>query len=600
MHGTAQLSTELANYKDELESWKLNKTIEENKFIEDTLSAGKNNLSYNGTQKEGNIKTIILDMKDEYIDELEIIKGELVLNTTNKTKINAAKVAKITVNPYKIIDGELMSARENLDIISSDGILTIPENVIKIGDGAFSGVEGLKTVIIPGTVKEIGANAFAYNTSLEEVIIQDGVEIIESGAFSYCTKLKNIEMTDSVTNMKDSVFSNDISLQNVKLSNNIKTISYALFYNCVNLSTIKIPEGVTTIEDLSFSACIKLDNIYISKNIDTISSGAFRGCTNLNVFTIDKQNQNFTIEDNIVYKTTANTKSLLISLSPNINKKEITIPEGVTNLFVGALGNFKKIETLNLPSTLSDIAGGWPFDGCGDTLKIITIPESNKTYKVVDNMILTKNGEKLIKASMNREEVVIPDSVKIVGVASITGGKIEKVIIGDNVETIEGQSFRNISKVTEFFIGQGVKNISPEFRQEAYFSGHVNLIINDENPNYVVEGNFILTKDRKNLISPINNEKNVVVPNGVETVESLALMKAETIKLPSSIKEIKNVGYNSNLKEIEIPNSCTKIATNAFVGCQNLETIKIKKKENSISGAPWGAVKGLKVVKWGD
>lgn len=159
----------------------------------------------------------------------------------------------------------------------------------------------------------------------------------------------------------------------------------------------------------------------------------------------------------------------------------------------------------------------------------------------------------LIKASMNREEVVIPDSVKIVGVASITGGKIEKVIIGDNVETIEGQSFININKVTEFFIGQGV-----------------------------------------------NNEKNVVVPNGVETVENLAQMGAETIKLPSSIKEIKKVVKNSNLKEIEIPNSCAKIATNAFVGCQNLETIKINKKENSISGAPWGAVKGLKVVKWGD
>ena len=172
MHGTAQISTELANYKEELENWKLNKIIEENNFIEDTLSAGKNNLSYNGTQKEGNIKTIISDMKDEYIEELEIIKGELVLNTTNKTKIKAAKVAKITVNPYKIINGELMSAGENLDIISSDGILTIPENVTKIGDGAFSGVEGLKTVIIPGTVKEIGANAFAFNKTLEKVIMQ--------------------------------------------------------------------------------------------------------------------------------------------------------------------------------------------------------------------------------------------------------------------------------------------------------------------------------------------------------------------------------------------------------------------------------------------
>ena len=600
MHGTAQISTELANYKEELENWKLNKIIEKNNFIEDTLSAGKNNLSYNGTQKEGNIKTIIPDMKDEYIDELEIIKGELVLNTTNKTKIKAAKVAKITANPYKIIDGELMSAGENLDIISSDGFLTIPENVTKIGAGAFSGVEGLKIVIIPGTVKEIGANAFAYNASLEKVIIQDGVETIGTSAFSFCTKLKNIEMTDSVTNIKGSAFSNDTSLQNIELSNNITTISNGLLYCCWNLHTIKIPENVTSIEDLSFASCITLDNIYIPKNVKTISSGTFRGCTNLNVLTIDKQNQNFTIEDNIVYKITENSKALLISLASNINKKEITIPEGVTNLSVGALGNFKKIETLNLPSTISYIEAGWAFDGCGNTLKIITIPENNKTYKVVDNMILSKNGEKLIKASMNREEIIIPDSVKIVGVASITGNNIKKVIIGDNVETIETKSIRNVNKITELVIGKGVKDISPEFRQQAFFSGQVNLTIDSENPNYVVEGNFILTKDRKNLVSPINNEKNVVVPNGVEIVENLAHMNAETIQLPNTITEIKKVVNNDKLKEISIPSSCTKIETGAFAECQNLETIKIHKKENSISGAPWGAIKGLKVVKWVD
>ena len=101
-------------------------------------------------------------------------------------------------------------------------------------------------------------------------------------------------------------------------------------------------------------------------------------------------------------------------------------------------------------------------------------------------------------------------------------------------------------------------------------------------------------------ISRINNEKNVVVPNGVEIVENLAQMNAETIQLPNTIKEIKKVANNNNLKEISIPSSCTKIETRAFAGCQNLETIKINKKENSISGAPWGAVKGLKVVKWVD
>lgn len=77
-----------------------------------------------------------------------------------------------------------------------------------------------------------------------------------------------------------------------------------------------------------------------------------------------------------------------------------------------------------------------------------------------------------------------------------------------------------------------------------------------------------------------------------------ASMNREEVVIPDSVKIVGVASITGG--KIEIPNSCTKIATNAFAGCQNLETIKINKKENSISGAPWGAVKGLKVVKWGD
>ena len=596
--GLAKMSTEFASYKEELEQWKMSRTMEDVSFSDDTLSAGKNNLSYGGEKKDGNIKTIIPDLKDDYLDEIEVIKGELVLSTNDSSKINSAKIANVSVNPYEIKDGELLSAGANLDLVSGDGSLTIPENVTKIGSGAFSGVEGLKTVIIPGTVKEIGSNAFSYNKTLEKVIIQDGVETIGSQAFSYCTQLKSIEMTDSIVNINGSVFSNDDNLQNVRLSNSITKISRGLFYACSNLLKIDIPENVTSIEDLSFTSCKKLDNVYIPKNVSTISSGAFRGCTNLNTVTIDKENKKFTIEDNIVYAINETSKSLLISLASNTNKTEITIPEGVTELRVGALGSFRQIKTLNLPSTLSYIEAGWAFDGCGDTLKTITMPDTNKTYQVVDNMILSKSGKSLIKASMDREEITIPDSVKTIGVASITGTKIKKVTIGDNVETIEKQSFRGGTyNMTEIIIGKGVKDISSEFRQESGW-GNVTLTIDSENPNYIVEGNFILSKDRKTLISPINNSKNVVVPEGVETIENLAVIGAETIKLPNTIKEIKTMANNSALKEITIPSSCTTIGEEAFSGCSSLETIKIQNKENSISGAPWGATKGLKVVKW--
>ena len=103
----AKTSTELAKYKEELSQWKINKKMEDNNFVEDTLSAGKNNLTYGGVKQEGNIKTIIQDLDDSYLDEVEIIKGELIINTTNKSKLEGSKVAEVSSNPYIIKEGEL-------------------------------------------------------------------------------------------------------------------------------------------------------------------------------------------------------------------------------------------------------------------------------------------------------------------------------------------------------------------------------------------------------------------------------------------------------------------------------------------------------------
>ena len=44
--GLAKMSTEFASYKEELEQWKMSRTMEDVSFSDDTLSAGKNNLSY--------------------------------------------------------------------------------------------------------------------------------------------------------------------------------------------------------------------------------------------------------------------------------------------------------------------------------------------------------------------------------------------------------------------------------------------------------------------------------------------------------------------------------------------------------------------------
>ena len=200
--------------------YEVGKELDNTGFMRDTLTAGKTNLNYN-TQpegEEGNIKTIINSISDEYLEKLEVIKGELLINTKDINEIKIAQSLGIEVNPYDITEeGELLSSYGNLLLMSEDGTLTIPERVKKIGEGAFSNLEGLKTIIIPGTCKEIAQNAFRNNPTLEHVIMEDGVEKIGTDVFRSCTNLTTVEMPDTITEVGARCFSGDWNLGKSKI-----------------------------------------------------------------------------------------------------------------------------------------------------------------------------------------------------------------------------------------------------------------------------------------------------------------------------------------------------------------------------------------------
>ena len=140
----AKITTELSSYKEQLELYKTEKQTENRDFIESSLTVGKENLTYN-TQpqgEKGNIKTVISNIKNEYIEKIEIIKGELLINTQDKEEIEIAKSLGIAINPYDIINGELLSSNGNLLLMDENGTVTIPDSVTKIGEGAFANLDG--------------------------------------------------------------------------------------------------------------------------------------------------------------------------------------------------------------------------------------------------------------------------------------------------------------------------------------------------------------------------------------------------------------------------------------------------------------------------
>ena len=279
----AKLRTELSSYQEALKIFKADKGAANNGFYEESLTAGQNSLFYNTKpeNENGDIKTVIPNLANAYLNTLEIIKGELLLTTQDKHLIKVAKELGIEVNPYIILDGELMSNDGNLLLVDENGVLTVPETVTKIGEGAFSNVEGLKKIIIPGTVKEIAKNAFKGNTTLEEVVMQEGVIKIGEGAFYNCSKLQKIDFPESITSIGSEAFRACLKLDNVVLPPNITGVGGTTFYDCSNLQNIILPSNLKYISSYCFGQCTNLAKIEIPSSVNTIHDMAFVGCSKL-------------------------------------------------------------------------------------------------------------------------------------------------------------------------------------------------------------------------------------------------------------------------------------------------------------------------------
>ena len=591
----AKMTTELSSYKEQLEVYKTEKLSENREFLESTLTVGKESLKYN-TQPEGetgNIKTVIPSIKDEYIDKVEIIKGSLLINTQDKNEIEIAKSLGIAANPYDIVNGELLSSNGNLLLMDETGTLTIPDSVTKIGEGAFANLDGLKTIIIPSTVKEIGMNAFAFNNTLENVIINDGVEIIGSGAFQQCKNLKNVDLPNSIKNMGSLAFYYCFKLEKIRIPDNITKIAEYAFCGCRTLSNITLPENLQEIQGHALQETA-LVSITIPSSVNILGEGIFARCTNLSKIDL-KDNENYIYENGFLMDS-SKENILFISNSYVSTKTVLEIPEGITNLntAIPAQENLKEIK---IPSTLTSIAYGI----IPKNIKKITVDPNNTKFVTENNILYTTDTKSLILCYSDEKNINIQDGIlEICTGAFCSAPNVETLTLPDSVTTIGNSAFTLCYSLKQINIGKNVSNISPTFM---LYGCSANIIISKENPNYMVNNGFLYTKDKKTLVACLKScTGEIKIDSGVENIGAAAfdIQGITKVILPQGIKTIATNAFSQceNLESIEIPSSITSIAVGAFDRCSNLSEINIDKEENSISGAPWAAPKGIKAVNW--
>ena len=225
------------------------------------------------------------------------------------------------------------------------------------------------------------------------------------------------------------------------------------------------------------------------------------------------------------------------------------------------------------------------------------VDEENPNYASYDNDLYSKNFEILYKCNKTGT-VTLKEGVKeIKSGAFITN--VTAINLPDSLEKISGWNLIPWS-VNYLYIPKNVKEIDP-----TSFLYQKEIEVDKENEVYSsVNNKYLVDKDVKTLYWCSKNADNINdLPETIEILEKYSFYLCSNLKeviLNLGIKEVRQscFGNCSKLEKVEIPNTVEKIYSYVFEESSNLTEIIIHKKRGEITGEPWGAVYGTRVITY--
>ena len=596
----AKTKSYLADIKEEYELYLSEKRMDD-EYDLDTLYANDKTIRYEGNEVGTGIAEICSSIKKGDEKKFEIIKGKIYYVSQDKNVIPIAVELGFSINPYEITDsGVLKSSSMNLYLVDNDGHLDLSEyegKIKTIEAGAFSkveiesGINPLQSIVLPKGITTIGDDAFSYNTSLTSIKIPNTVTSIGKRAFQGCTNLTSIEIPDTVTYIGDYCFSGCNRLQKIKLSKKIQTINQRLLQGCSSLTEIEIPEGVKSIGYAAFSSCNKLTTITLPASLTSFNGTALAGLSRLTEVKVADGNNSFKFENGILLSKDGKTMYMAL-----LTLTEINVPNGVVSIVEDTLSGSSATKII-LPDTVSSNLSGTVFNGM-NKLSTIELSSTSKNLKLVDGNLYSYDGKRFIKYMGTSKTFTVPEGVETLVCRCITKS-MTTLNLPSTLKVIEGWSLASMS-------GVNLLNIPASVTTMYTYSFHANtkLRVAEGNSTYKsIDDVLILNKAGTKVIMANKNATTYNIPNTVTEIGKNAFYgcsKITSITIPDSVTTIGAGAFEScsSLTEITIPQSVTSIGSDAFVYCGKLMAINIKGEEGRISGGPWGAQYGNRVINW--
>lgn len=289
-------------------------------------------------------------------------------------------------------------------------------------------------------------------------------------------EVKSVVIEEGVTSIGDYAFWFGY-LKKIDIANSVTEIGNGAFKNC-SLEEITIPNSVKKIGGDAFDCSLK--EITIPASVENLFASSFYGCDRLESINVDKNNNNYSSIDGVLFNI---SKDELISYPSGKPAESYTIPDGVSTIGRDAFAFFPMVgdssdsplKEIVIPSSVESLSAS-SFDSCKG-LKSIYVDPNNDKYSSIEGVLFNKSQDELIfyPSGKSGKSYTIPN-----GVYSIRDGAFYP---DDN----DIESFYIPKTVS--YIGYGVFTCS-DFIKDIYYSGSEQdwrKIEIDEGNNYALE-----------------------------------------------------------------------------------------------------------------
>lgn len=461
---------------------------------------------------------------------------------------------------------------------ASPRIHDFPKNIIDIGDYAFyfsdqySLLDDNGFIYFDSHVNRIGDCAFLDSWGLKGVKFKEGIDYIGNSAFQDCEYLTSVEFSGAVG-----------------------TIASSCFLGCGRLGSTELPSRIRRIEDSAFMFCENLSSVQengvVADSLESIGASAFynRNYHYLSSFSVG---DSLTSIGDYAFANCQNLSSF--NLGNNLAEIGSHSFEWCSKLFVNDDGK------LRCPEKLRKI-GEYAFSKC----ESITSAEFNDYIDKISNGLFL--GSSIVFADIgNNIRTIEKNSFR-------ECKKLENVILGNSVRTIESYAFSQCSKLKEVILPNSVNKI-----KENAFS--VNTSLTSINfPNSLISigksafassklHNIYLNEGLKEIgdncfRSCGNNGGTVVIPSTVSSIGlgAFSYSKYDRIDIDSSssLEKLPRFCFgNSSISICTLPNNLIEIGRDCFSSCRKLSSIKLPIKLSSIKTGAFVLCSSLKYLEF--